>query len=159
MPSASASNGRASPVGDSAGVLLKHMYIKMSLNVSRPPVTARSQRPAASSSRARLTARQRAGAGGVDDAVGAAQVEAVGDPAGDDVAEQAGERVLLPADVRRGDPLDDVLGGRLVDARGLERASPDRVAEPGAQGDDQLERAGDAEDDADAVAVERATRA
>ena len=28
------------------------------------------------------------------------------------------------------------------------------MAEPGAQRDDQLERAGDAEDDADAVAVE-----
>ena len=34
---------------------------------------------------------QRAGAGGVDDAVGAAQVEAVGDAAGGDVAQQAGE--------------------------------------------------------------------
>ncbi len=56
VPSASASNGRASPVGDSAGVLLKHIYIKMSLNVSSPPVTARSHRPAASSSMARLTA-------------------------------------------------------------------------------------------------------
>ena len=86
------------------------MYMKMSLNVSSPPVTARSHRPAASSSSARLTRPERAGAGGVDHAVGAAQVEAVGDPAGGDVAEQAGERVLLPADVGVGDPPDDLLG-------------------------------------------------
>ncbi len=81
------------------------MYMKMSLNVSMPPVTARSQRPAASSSMREVEGAERAGAGGVDDAVGAAQVEAVGDPAGDDVAQQAGERVLLPADVGRGDPV------------------------------------------------------
>ena len=43
-------------MGERAGVLLKHIYMKMSLNVSSPPVTAMSQRPAASSSMARLTA-------------------------------------------------------------------------------------------------------
>ena len=99
---------------------------------------------------------ERAGAGGVDDAVGAAEVEAVGDPAGGDVAQQAGERVLLPADVGVGDVADDPLGGVVGDAGGLQARLPDRVAEPGAQGDDQLERAGDAEDHADAVALEPA---
>ena len=40
-------NGRQSPVGESAGVLLKHMYMKMSLNVSTPPVITRSDVPEA----------------------------------------------------------------------------------------------------------------
>ena len=77
---------------------------------------------------------QRAGAGGVDHAVGAAEVEAVGDPAGGDVAEQAGERVFLPADIGRRDPLDDVFGGCLVDAGRLQgRASRSgvRAGRPG----------------------------
>ncbi len=56
VPSPSASNGFASPVGDRAGVFEKHMYMKMSLNVSTPPVTTTSDRPAASSSTARWTA-------------------------------------------------------------------------------------------------------
>ena len=41
------------------------------------------------------------------------------------------------------------------DARLLQGRAPDRMAEPGAERDDQFQRAGDAEDDADAVAVER----
>ncbi len=98
----------------------------------------------------------RAGAGGVDDAVGAAEVEPIGDPAGGDVAQEARERVLLPADVRVGDPADDPFGGRVVDPGALQGAPPDRVAEAGAQRDDELLRAGHAQDDADAVAVEGA---
>ena len=39
-----------------AGVLLKHMYMKMSLSVSTPPVRAMSQRPVESSSAARCSA-------------------------------------------------------------------------------------------------------
>ncbi len=99
-----------------------------------------------------------ASAGGVNDAVGASQVESVGDPAGGDVAEQAGERVLLPGDVGVGDPLDDRFGGVVGDPCGFECASPDRVSEPGAQGDHQLEGAGDAEDYADPVTVEGPAR-
>ena len=38
VPSAVSENGRQSPVGDSAGVLLKHMYMRMSFSVSTPPV-------------------------------------------------------------------------------------------------------------------------
>jgi len=56
VPSASAANGLASPVGDRAGVLLKHMYMKMSLNVSHPPVTTTSARPVCNSIAARWTA-------------------------------------------------------------------------------------------------------
>ena len=44
------------PVGDRAGVLLKHMYMKMSLNVSMPPVSTMSARPLCNSSAARWTA-------------------------------------------------------------------------------------------------------
>ena len=53
VPSALSENGFASPVGDRAGVLLKHMNMKISLNVSIPPVTTMSLRPVQSSSAAR----------------------------------------------------------------------------------------------------------
>jgi hypothetical protein len=43
VPSAPSENGRQSPVGDSAGVLLKQMYMKMSFMVSAPPVMTRSE--------------------------------------------------------------------------------------------------------------------
>ena len=49
VPSAWSENGRQSPVIDSAGVLEKHMYMKMSFMVSVPPVTIRSERPLSSS--------------------------------------------------------------------------------------------------------------
>ena len=49
VPSASSEKGRQSPVRESAGVLLKHMYMKMSLSVSTPPVITRSAWPRASS--------------------------------------------------------------------------------------------------------------
>ena len=42
VPSAWSLKGRQSPVGLSAGVLLKHMYMKMSFMVSTPPVITRS---------------------------------------------------------------------------------------------------------------------
>ncbi len=56
VPSPAASNGRAFPVGDRAGVLLKHMYMKISLNVSMPPVTTTSARRVSSSIAARCSA-------------------------------------------------------------------------------------------------------
>ena len=49
VPSAWSENGRQSPLGLNAGVLLKHMYIKMSLRVSTPPVMTRSESPRYSS--------------------------------------------------------------------------------------------------------------
>ena len=45
--------GFASPEGDKAGVLLKHMNMKMSLKVSMPPVTTMSLRPVHNSNAAR----------------------------------------------------------------------------------------------------------
>ena len=100
---------------------------------------------------------QRTGAGGVDHAVGPAQVEAVGDPTGRDVPEQARERILLPADVRVADPLDDLAGDRLGDSRVLQGPSPDRMAEPGPERDDQLESPRHAENHADPFAIDRPT--
>ena len=44
-----AEKGRQSPVGESAGVLLKHMNIEMSFIVSAPPAMTRSDRPSRSS--------------------------------------------------------------------------------------------------------------
>ena len=49
VPSAWSENGRQSPDGLSAGVLLKHMYMKMSFIVSAPPAMARSLSPRRSS--------------------------------------------------------------------------------------------------------------
>ena len=45
VPSARSENGRKSPVCDSAGVLVKHMYMKMSFIVSTPPAITRSLSP------------------------------------------------------------------------------------------------------------------
>ena len=56
VPSAEESNGLALPLGERAGVLLKHMYMKMSLKVSMPPVTTMSDLPVASSMLARCRA-------------------------------------------------------------------------------------------------------
>ena len=56
VPSQVASNGFEFPVGERAGVLLKHIYMKISLNVSRPPLKATSQRPVLSSRMARFSA-------------------------------------------------------------------------------------------------------
>src|SRR4051794_4193084 len=95
---------------------------------------------------------ERAGAGGVDDAVGPAEVEAIGDPAGGDVAEEAGEGVFLPGDVGLADPADDIVGDLGPDAGILQGAAPMGMAEAGAEGDDLLQGAGDAEDHADTVA-------
>ena len=102
---------------------------------------------------------QRAGAGGIHHAVGAAQIELLADPAGDHVAEQAGEGVFLPGDVGVGDPLHHVVGDRLVDPRILERRTPDRVTQARAERDDQFQRSGDPENDAGAALVEAALRA
>ena len=73
------------------------MYMKMSFIVSTPPAITRSRLAERELVDRHRQRRQRAGAGRVGDAVGAAEVEAVGDAPGDDVAEQAGEGGLLPA--------------------------------------------------------------
>ena len=97
--------------------------------------------------------REGAGAGRVGDRVGAAEVEAVADPTGDDVAEQAGEAALLPRRVGLTDAFDDP-AGRLVVHPGLPQgAEPVWMTEPRAERDDQLLRARDAQQDGGAGAV------
>ena len=100
-----------------------------------------------------------AAAGGVADAVGAAEIEVTADAAGDDVAEETGKGIFLPGDIGIGDPLHGIGGDGIVDAGVLQRRPPARMAEAGAEGDDQLQGAGDAENDADALAVEILFRA
>ena len=56
VPSAEASKGLALPSADRAGVLLKHMYMKISLKQSTPPVTTMVERLVASSMEAICTA-------------------------------------------------------------------------------------------------------
>ena len=49
VPSALSEKGRQSPEADSAGVLEKHMNMKMSFMVSTPPEITRSESPSSSS--------------------------------------------------------------------------------------------------------------
>ncbi len=90
--------------------------------------------------------RQRRRAGRVHRAVHPAQPQAVGDPAGDHIGQQAGEGVLLPRRERL-----DVLGG---DGLGVGRAEPaatdhflqDGGRQPGRQRMHQRDRPGDPQD-------------
>src|SRR5580693_1490186 len=97
---------------------------------------------------------ERRSASGIDDAISAAEVEAVSDPARDDVSEQARERVLLPRDIGVGDPLHDVFGYLLFHAGVVKGAAPDRVTQTSAQRDNQLKGSSNAENDADARTVD-----
>ena len=97
---------------------------------------------------------ERAGAGGVRDAVRAAEVQAVRDAAGDDVAEEAREGALLPTDVVAGDAIAGLLHVGLAHAHAAQRALPHGALEPAHERAQQLLGAGDAEDDGDAARVE-----
>ncbi len=92
------------------------------------------------------------GAGRVDDAVGAAEVQAVRDASGDHVAEKAGESVFLPRRVRAGDPVADLLDfvfGQAVFTKGTD---PDGTLQAGPHFDQKFLGGGDADDDAGAFA-------
>ena len=89
---------------------------------------------------------QRAGAGRIDDAVRAVQIEPVGDPPRDHVAEQTGEAVLLPGHVAFGNSIHHVLGHVVGDAGIFEGLPPLRVTESGTEWDHQFECPRDAED-------------
>ncbi len=102
---------------------------------------------------------ERASARGIDDAVRAAEIQAVCDAAGRDVPEQAGERVLLPRNIRLADVRHDLVGDFVGDTGIFESLAPDRVPKPGTERDDELKGAGQAENDADTVAVEFPLRA
>ena len=103
-----------------------------------------------------MNRRQRAGAGGVHHAVGAANIEAIGDAPGRDVAEETREGIFLPADVGIRNALHYVFGDISLDARIFQRTAPVRMAEACAERDHQFECAGDAENHAGAFAVEGA---
>ncbi len=101
---------------------------------------------------------ERAGAGRIDDAVGAAQVVLFADPPGHHVAQQAGERVLLPGYISIRYALDHVFADVLIDAGLLERLAPDRVPQPRSERNDQFQRAGDPQYDTGPAAVILALR-
>ncbi len=99
---------------------------------------------------------QRRGAGSVDHAVGAVQVESIGDAPRHDVGQQPREGALLPGHVALGDALDHVLAGLRIDSRLFQGLAPDRVAEARPQWNHQGQCPAHAQDDAGAVAVELA---
>ena len=108
VPSPTALNGRLLPVGESAGVLLKHMYMKMSLNVSMPPVMAMSERPAYSSIAAMCRAASELAQAASTTQLRAADIKPIGDPPRRHVAKQTREGILLPGHVRIADALDHI---------------------------------------------------
>ncbi|CDO87822.1 hypothetical protein BN973_02180 [Mycobacterium triplex] len=97
---------------------------------------------------------QRAGARRVDDAVGPAEIEAVGDAPGYDVAEQSGEGVLLPRRVVSRHTFAE--RGQLLfrEAGRPKSALPDRPVQTTTDVGDQLGAAGGAEHDADSLTVD-----
>ena len=102
---------------------------------------------------------QRTAASGVHHAIGAAQVEAVGYAAGHHVAKQPGERAFLPGHIvflHAGNYCFGIGAGYAEFGQGL---APFGMAQARAQRDNQFQRAGNAEDDAYAAAVELAARA
>ena len=98
---------------------------------------------------------ERRGARSVRDAVRAAEVEAVGDASGHDVAEQAREGRLLPRHEVVADAVADGRDVRLGHAVFAKCIGPDRTLEAAAHVDGELGRRGDAEDDAGAGLVQR----
>ena len=106
-----------------------------------------------------LQCRQRTGTRGVDDEVAAAEVEAVGDTSGHDIAEQAGEGALLPHRVVIGDIATDLI--RLVLGQTVlqQRLAPDRPLHPRSHLNDEFGGGGDTEDHVHPVEVDVHTTA
>ena len=96
---------------------------------------------------------QAAGAGGVRDAVLAAEVEAVGDAPRDDVAQDAGEGALLPRRVVALDARAGFLHLTLGHAHVAQGLGPHRALQAADHGAEQLLRAGHAEHHAHALPV------
>ena len=96
---------------------------------------------------------ERARAGRIHDAVCASEIESVGDAARDHVTEETGKRVLLPPHVVVRDTVDHRLHDVFGDPGLTHRATPLRVAQSGTERDDQLQRAGDPENDTGPCAV------
>ena len=102
---------------------------------------------------------QRTGTRGVDDEVGTAQIEAVGDTSGHDVAEQAGEGALLPHRVVVGDIATDLVRLVLGQAVFQHRLAPDRPLHPRSHLHDEFGGGGDTEDHVHPVEVDVHTAA
>ena len=98
--------------------------------------------------------REGARAGGVGDAVGAVEVQSVGDAPGDDVAEDAWEGALLPLGVVGGDVVAGFDDLALFEPKLTEAFDPDGSLQPADHGAEQLLGGGHSEDDRDLLAVQ-----
>ncbi len=78
------------------------------------------------------------GAGGVYHAVHAAQVESIGHPTGNDVAQHAGKGVFFPMDVRFFHLLDDGGAVGFGNATAFQHAIPNGVLQTGGERGDEL---------------------
>ena len=96
---------------------------------------------------------QAAGAGRIDHAIGAAQVQTVGDAPGDDVAQEARKRALGPRRVRVGDTLADLLNLAFGQAALSEGLHPVGLLDLGRHLSDEFRRRGNAQDHTDILAV------
>ena len=90
---------------------------------------------------------ERSGAGGIHHTVESAQVEAVGDAAGDDVAEQTREGVFRPRNVGRLDLFNDRFDLVFRNAVCFQCFAPDGVLQPGDERGDHFLTTAYAEDD------------
>ncbi len=106
-----------------------------------------------------MCCRQTAGTGGIHHAVGSAKVQAIGDATRHDVAKQAWKRVFLPRDITVCDPCDNVVGDGGTDTRIKQRLTPLWVPEARAKWDDQLQGAGNTQNDTDGLPLRIAHRA
>ena len=97
--------------------------------------------------------RERGGAGGVGDAVCAAEIETVRDAPGHDIAQEARKGALLPRYVAVADAIADGLHLVLRHAGLPQGLDPDRALEPRHHGPEQLLGRGDAEDYGDAGTI------
>ena len=96
---------------------------------------------------------QRAGAGRVGHGVGAAQIEAVGNAAGNHIAEQAGERRFLPWHIAFGDATADFLRFGFGYAAFAQRLQPHRLLQAADHVAKQFLSRGDAQQHADTLAI------
>ena len=119
-PSAPASKGRV-PVADSAPILQNFTKAATPMLRSTPPVMTASIAVVDEAVHGRAQRGEARGAGRVGGEVGAAQVEQIGDAAGDDVGQFAGHRVFVDlgaaGEKGRARLFDDALALRLGHAR------------------------------------------
>ena len=95
-----------------------------------------------------------AGAGGVHHAVGTAQVQAVADSAGHDIAKQTGKGVFLPGNVAVGDIGNDGIFLLVAEPFAFQGSAPEWMAQTRSQGDDEFLGSGDTQDHRGALAIE-----